>query len=121
MKTTIKEVIVVEGKTDTEKLQSLFNVHTIETNGSYLSDKTISLIQKVALKSGVILFLDPDGPGEMIRRKLENKLINFKAAFIDKKSLKGKKKIGVAEASDKAIIKALKAVISFDKLQTSIS
>lgn len=121
MKPIINEVIVVEGKTDTAKLQSLFNVITIETNGSHLSHDTITLIKKVAQERGVILFLDPDGPGEMIRRKLENSLIDFKQAFIKKTDIINNKKIGIAEASNEAIINALSGMISFKKNVASIS
>lgn len=42
MKLKIK-VIVVEGKTDAEKIQSLYDVQTIITNGSHLSTKTLNL------------------------------------------------------------------------------
>jgi ribonuclease M5 len=121
MKPSIKEIVVVEGKTDTAKLQSLYEVDTVETNGSYLSKETISLIQKVADKRGVILFLDPDGPGEMIRRKLENNLINFKQAFIKKTDIIGSKKIGIAEANDNAIVNAFKNLVTFNKSNESIS
>jgi ribonuclease M5 len=121
MKPHIKEIVVVEGKTDTIKLQSLFNVDTIETNGSYLSKATIALIKKVAHTRGVILFLDPDGPGEMIRRKLENYLVNFKQAFIKKTDINDGRKIGIAEANDQAIIQAIENVVTFDKRIESIS
>jgi ribonuclease M5 len=121
MKPFIKEIIVVEGKTDTAKLQSLFNADTIETNGSKLSNATIALIQKAAQNRGVILFLDPDGTGETIRRKLENNLIGFKQAFIKKSHMQSNKKIGVAEANDQAIINALKHVVTFNKNKMSIT
>ncbi|MDR0985593.1 MAG: ribonuclease M5 [Mycoplasmataceae bacterium] len=119
IKPSIKEIVIVEGKTDTKKLQSLFNVQTIETNGSYLSKQTISLIKQVANKQGVILFLDPDGPGESIRRKLENTLTNFKQAFIIKN--KCAKKIGVAEATNQQIINALKEISTFSKSKETLS
>jgi ribonuclease M5 len=120
-KQKIQEIIVVEGKTDTTKLQSLFEVDTIETHGSFLSRKTIELIKQGSLKRGVILFLDPDGPGESIRRKLENVLINFKEAFISKSDILNKKKIGIAEAKDQAIIDALKSIVTFNKNNSSLS
>ncbi|MDR3329803.1 MAG: ribonuclease M5 [Mycoplasmataceae bacterium] len=120
-KLQIKEVIVVEGKTDTAKLKSLLDVDTIETNGSYLSKETIELVKLASKHRGVILFLDPDGPGESIRRKLENTLINFKQAFINKADIKHTKKIGIAEASDQSIINALSSVITFSKIHESLT
>jgi ribonuclease M5 len=120
MKPSIKEIVVVEGKTDTIKLQSLFDVDTIETNGSYLSRETIVLIQKAANNRGVILFLDPDGPGEAIRRKLENNLITYKQAFINKADITDKKKIGVAEADSRTIVNAFQNLVTFHKPKDSI-
>ena len=42
-KQKIKQVIVVEGKTDTNHLKKLFDVDTIETNGSAVSKSTLNL------------------------------------------------------------------------------
>ncbi len=113
-KKQIKEVIIVEGKTDTNRLQSLFNVDTIETNGSVLKKETINLIQLVAKKRGVILFLDPDYMGEKIRKQLVEHLESCKQAFIDFKDWKSKKH-GVNEASDQAIIDAITNACTFNK------
>ena len=63
----IRELIVVEGKNDTKRLKSFFDVDTIETHGMGLGKETIELIRKANEKRGVILFLDPDTPGEKIR------------------------------------------------------
>jgi ribonuclease M5 len=120
-KPTIDAIIIVEGKTDSQRLRSLFNVQTIETNGTALNIKTINLIKKAALTKQVILFLDPDGPGELIRKKLANSLEHFAQAFIKKSDMQSKKKIGIAEATDAAIINALKHTISFDQKMNSIS
>ena len=69
---TIKEVIVVEGKTDVATLSNIIKAEFIITNGFEISDETIDLIKKVNETKGVILFLDPDGPGEHILEALEN-------------------------------------------------
>jgi len=120
MKKAINEVVVVEGKTDTIKLQKLFDVQTIETNGSALNQETINLIKLVAKKQGVILFLDPDYPGETIRKKLSNELIEFKQAFIKKTDMhKNAKKIGIAEATNEAIINAIEHVATYKKNMTN--
>jgi ribonuclease M5 len=111
----IDALIVVEGKTDSQRLKSLFNVQTIETNGSALNDKTINLIKRTSLNKKIILFLDPDGPGEAIRKKLTSHLNNFLQVFIKKSDMKSNKKIGVAEATDVAIINALKNAIKCDR------
>ena len=43
MKQHIKEIIVVEGKNDTNTLQSFFDCDTIETGGDQVNEKTIAV------------------------------------------------------------------------------
>ena len=43
----IKEIVVVEGKTDTALLKELFEVDTIETHGLALDQQTLELIQEL--------------------------------------------------------------------------
>ena len=56
----IKEVVVVEGKTDTATLKQLFDVDTIETSGSGINEDILSLIKTAAQTRGVIVLTDPD-------------------------------------------------------------
>ena len=58
----IKEVVVVEGKTDTATLKQLFDVDTIETSGSGINEDILSLIKTAASTRGVIVLTDPDYP-----------------------------------------------------------
>lgn len=60
----IKEIIVVEGKTDTALLKELFEVETIETHGLALDDKTLNLIKEASKSRGIIVLTDPDFPGK---------------------------------------------------------
>ena len=45
----IKEIVIVEGKTDTQLLKELYDVDTIETHGLALNDKTLELIKEASL------------------------------------------------------------------------
>ncbi|ALD66912.1 ribonuclease M5 [Spiroplasma cantharicola] len=121
----IKQVIIVEGVTDTAKLKKIFgndNVDTIETNGLALSKNTLNFISDVNRTRGVIILTDPDGPGLKIRDTI-NIYLNFKCfnAFINKKSINNSKKIGIAEAKDEDIKEALSSLISFDPQNLSIT
>lgn len=122
-KPKINGVVVVEGKTDTVKLKALFDVQTIETNGSEISKKTINLILRTEQKNKIILFLDPDGPGEMIRKKIVNHLTKpFFQCFIKKTDInKCSKKIGVAEAKNEAIFNAFQNFYIFEKSKQTLS
>ena len=65
----IKEIIVVEGKDDTTAIKRAVNADTIETNGSAVNDETIEKIKLAQTTRGVIIFTDPDFPGEKIRNE----------------------------------------------------
>lgn len=120
-KPVISEVVIVEGKTDTAKLKSIFNVDTIETHGLSLSTKKIKEIISISKKRGIILFLDPDLPGEKIRKKIIEYLPESKQCFIEKTDIKKGKKIGVAEASVESIIKAFSNITTFSKENKSLT
>ncbi|WP_338985065.1 ribonuclease M5 [Spiroplasma endosymbiont of Diplazon laetatorius] len=114
----IKQVVIVEGVTDTAKLKKIFgndNVDTIETNGLALSTDTLNFILDVNSTRGVIIFTDPDGPGLRIRDTI-NTYLDFKCfnAFINKKRIINSKKIGIAEAQEEDIREALANLITFD-------
>lgn len=120
-KQKINEVVIVEGKTDSSKLKSIFDVNTIETNGLALSNKKINEIISISKERGVILFLDPDGPGEKIRKKIMEYIPEAKQCFIKKSDIKKGKKIGVAEATVQSIVDAFKNITKFSKLNNSLS
>jgi ribonuclease M5 len=84
MKYFIPQVVVVEVKTDTAKLKSIFEVDTIETGGTFMSEAIINLIKQVNQTRGIILCLDPDTPGEDIRKRLEKHLGKFQEVFVKK-------------------------------------
>ena len=117
----IKELIVVEGKNDTKRLQSFFDVETIETHGLGLSKDTIELIRKANEKRGVILFLDPDTPGEKIRKRLNDEVPNLKNAFILKEDGRTSKKVGIEHASKEVLEEALNNLITYTDSKQTIS
>ena len=44
----INEIVVVEGKTDSQLLKELYDVDTIETHGLGLDEKTLELIKEAS-------------------------------------------------------------------------
>ena len=117
----IKELIVVEGKNDTKRLQSFFDVETIETHGLGLNKDTIELIRKANEKRGVILFLDPDTPGEKIRKRLNDEIPDLKNAFILKEDGRTSKKVGIEHASKEVLEEALNNLITYTESKQTIS
>lgn len=110
----IKEVIVVEGKSDTAKINSAVQADTIETNGSEISKEVLEQIKHAQEKRGVIVFTDPDYPGERIRRIITEAVPNCKHAFLTKDEARAKhpdnKSLGIEHATTDAIRKALQHV-----------
>ena len=117
----IKEIVIVEGKTDTALLKQLFEVDTIETHGLALSDKTLALIKEASKSRGIIVLTDPDFPGKKIRDQIQAVIPNCNHAFVAKKDATCKKKLGIAEAKKEAIIAALENMVHFDVDKESIT
>jgi ribonuclease M5 len=112
------QIIVVEGKHDEQKINSIYpEVECIVTNGSEISEETLSLIYQTSLVREVILFMDPDFPGKQITQKILDTNGNFKIAFINKQSAisKNKKKVGVEHASEKDIKESLSTYFTVSK------
>ena len=110
-----KEIIVVEGIHDKQKLESIFpGIECIVTNGSSVSEETISAILIAQKSRGVILFLDPDFPGKKISNFILERVSGLKIAFLMKKDAisKNKKKVGIEHASPEAIKRALEGVFT---------
>lgn len=114
MKPKIKEVIVVEGKSDTKKVQQAVDAETIETQGLALEPETLELIEHAQQTRGVIVFTDPDFPGETIRKQISAKIPGVKHAFIIPKEGEPKYKgtLGIEHASVETIREALTGMYS---------
>lgn len=120
----IKEIIVVEGKNDTLKIKQAVQADTIETNGSAVSESTLDMIRHAQKKRGVIIFTDPDYPGERIRHITSASVPRCKHAFLPKKeadSGKSTNSIGVEHASVEAIQIALEQVYEVDSLSAPLN
>jgi len=108
----IKEVVVVEGKSDTLAINKAVDADTIETNGSAVNQRTLEAIRHAQAVRGVIVFTDPDVPGEKIRKKVSQYVPNCRHAFLKKKDAFGGKhrSLGIEHATSEAILEALEQV-----------
>ncbi len=120
-KLNIKETIVVEGKHDLERIKSCVNADVITTQGTHLSKQVLDLCKRLNDKQGIIVFTDPDGPGEMIRTKIIDTVGSCKHASLSLKQSRNKTKVGIEHASCEDIVEALKKVASFDVKSDSLS
>lgn len=106
----MEDIIIVEGTHDAIKIKSVFpNAECVVTNGSEISNETLVLIKKLSESYGIIIFTDPDSPGEKIRTMIQNLVPNAKHAFLRKKDCisENRKKVGIEHASKELIEEAL--------------
>lgn len=110
-KKNFAEVVIVEGRDDTKRLQQFFpGIETIETNGSEISELTLAKIAQISLKRPIIILTDPDFNGERIRRKVLEVAPTAKQAFITREDAVPSKKggsLGVEHASQATLEQAL--------------
>lgn len=114
-KPQIEEVIVVEGKDDTRRLQEVVVADTIETIGSAINEDILDQIQLAQETRGVIIFTDPDFSGEKIRKTIMEVVPDAKHAFLSRGQAaptKSRGSLGVEHASDEAILEALRKVMT---------
>lgn len=107
------QVIVVEGIHDEAKIKEVYpDAFCVITNGSEISDETLSLIKRLSQEHEIIIFTDPDSPGERIRKRV-NEVVPFAThAFLAKGKCisKNKKKVGIEHASKEDIIASLSSL-----------
>ena len=100
-------LIVVEGKNDKNKLENIFkDANIIITNGSEISDDTLKTIKMLSENNQIILCLDPDGPGEKIRKKILSYVPTCMNVYADKAKAisKNHKKVGIEHMSKEDIL-----------------
>ena len=107
----IKEVIVVEGKSDIARLRmSGIEADMIATEGFCLRPVTVKQIENAYKERGIIILTDPDGAGERIRTYLSERFPHAKHAFVPREDAYANHDIGIEQASPEAIKKALSKV-----------
>ncbi|MGO4548749.1 ribonuclease M5 [Paenibacillus sp. 2TAB23] len=103
----IKEIIVVEGKSDTIAIKRAVEADTIETNGSAIGEDVLRRIALANERRGIIIFTDPDHAGERIRKIVARHAPGCKHAFLPQEKALYKGDIGIENASPEAIRTAL--------------
>lgn len=111
----IKEIIVVEGKSDKQFLETFLKADILTCNGSAIDGFDKEYLIELSKTRGVIVLTDPDYPGERIRKEVSSYLPVCKHAFVRKENSIKKHKVGVAEASKEEVLRALENVVTFDE------
>ena len=118
-------VVIVEGRDDTKRLKQFFpGIETIETNGSEVSEQTLSEIKKLSKTREIIIFTDPDYNGERIRRLVTQAAPKAKQAFITRKEGEPTRRgnsLGVEHASKEALERALSDLHEVQPIKSDIT
>ena len=117
----VKELIVVEGKHDKEKVEKLFDCTVLCTNGLALTADALKTIKAASEYNGVIVLTDPDFPGNKIRDLINSEVKNIKHVFVDRKKAIGKRNVGIEYVKDEDLIEALKNAVTITADKESIS
>lgn len=114
----IRQLIIVEGKYDKIKLESILDGKIITTNGFgiYKDKEKLDLIRKYAAKTGVIILTDSDSAGFQLRNFLKSSINNGEIFHVYIPDIFGKErrklspskegKLGVEGVSKKVILEA---------------
>ncbi len=113
-------LIVVEGKSDKDLIESFLDADIITTNGSEVSRETINYIKEAKKIRDVVVLTDPDSPGKRIRDILNQNVDGLMHAFIPKEKAIKRHKVGVAESSKEVILESLEHLVpsSFESEST---
>lgn len=106
----IKELIVVEGKSDILAVKRAFkgNVDVIATHGLGIKKEFLEELSIINKNKGLIILVDPDYAGKRILNIIKEYIPNIKVATISKIDASKNRKAGVEYASDTAILEAVK-------------
>ena len=104
----LKQVLVVEGKSDIQRVQQALEVECIATEGFNLRKPVLSRIKDAYEKRGIIILTDPDYSGERIRQH----------AFVPREEAYANDDIGIEQASPESIRKALE-VLHIESMESS--
>ena len=106
----LKEVLIVEGKSDVAAVKRAIEADCITTGGFHFTRQTLQNISAAYQRRGIIILTDPDSAGENIRNFLSRKFPNAKHAYIPRDEAIFTDDIGIEQASPEPIRKALKKV-----------
>lgn len=101
------EIIVVEGRDDTEAVKRAVDCETIETHGFGIRESTWKSLEKAYETKGLIILTDPDHAGDTIRRKIKERFPDAREAFLPRRQADKDGDIGVENAKPEDIKEAL--------------
>ena len=106
----LKEVLIVEGKSDVIAVNRAVEADCITTGGFHITRRTLENIAAAYKRRGIIIMTDPDSAGENIRNFLSKKFPDAKHAYIPRDEATANDDVGIEQAAPESIRKALSKV-----------
>ena len=106
----LKEVLIVEGKSDVAAVKRAVEADCITTGGFHFTSRVIKDIAAAYKRRGIIILTDPDSAGENIRNFLSKKFPEAKHVYIPRDEATANNDVGIEQASPESIRKALSKV-----------
>ena len=106
----LKEVLIVEGKSDVAAVKRAVEADCITTGGFHFTRQTLQNIEAAYKRRGIIILTDPDSAGENIRNFLSRKFPDAKHAYIPRDEATANDDVGIEQASPESIRNALSKV-----------
>ncbi|MDD4212868.1 MAG: ribonuclease M5 [Bacilli bacterium] len=100
-------IVVVEGVHDASRLLAIFpHLQVLTTNGSAISFEFLEALKRLSLDHTIVCCLDPDHPGERIRKIIMEAIPTAQHVFAPKKAAisRSKRKVGIEHMSKEAIL-----------------
>jgi ribonuclease M5 len=106
---TLPHLFVVEGKKDEQQLSAIIQSPILCSNGLGMTEEFVNELVLLENHYRIVLVLDPDGPGEKIRKTLSSKLQYPEHIFIPVALARSanQKKVGIEHVSRETLIKYL--------------
>ena len=117
----IDAVIVVEGKNDIHRLKQVIDADMICTYGLSMPKEVLDTIVRLSKTRDIIIFTDPDSPGNRIRHRIQELVPNAKHLFLQTKQARGKNKVGIEHASLEDILEAFNFISEGKPQENSLS
>lgn len=117
----ITQLIVVEGKHDEAALKRLIDADIVITHGLHGDEALLDVLREAVKTRGVIVFTDPDHPGQRIRERIAQAVEGVSHAYLNANDARAQGKVGIEHAAPEAILAALANVVTLGDSESDLT
>ena len=117
----VNQLIVVEGKHDEAVLKRILDADIVITHGLHNDEALFDVLREAVKTRGVIVFTDPDHPGQRIRQRIAAAVPGVSHAYLNADDARGSGKVGIEHASEAVLLEALGHLITFNETPSPLT